>query len=116
MKILINDLMQFSDLPDDLKTPSLDDRVVNTGIIIVTFTIPTEYSEFLAIDGTLSQTLSMFGISSPFDGTLSQIVPEFAATGFSSGGAVLSPTDCGDPIGGCAAARSSCDLPDRVRR
>lgn len=68
MKILINDLMQFSDLDDDLKSPSLADRVVNTGIKIINFTIPKEYSTFLIFDGILSQP-AYNGI---YDGILSQ--------------------------------------------
>ena len=70
MKILINDLMQFSDLPDDLKTPGLADRVENTGTLIVNFTIPKEYSTFNIFDGILSQPLSVG--ASIFDGILSQ--------------------------------------------
>ena len=68
MKILINDLMQFSDLDDDLKSPSLSDRVVNTGIMIINFTIPKEYSTFLIFDGVLSQP----AYNAIYDGILSQ--------------------------------------------
>ena len=67
MKILINDLMQFSDLPDDLKSPSLQDRYPNSGTLTVNFTIPSEYALFDIIDGVLSQPM-FNGI----DGVLSQ--------------------------------------------
>jgi hypothetical protein len=63
MKILINDLMQFSDLPDDLKTPSLDDRVLNTGLLTVNFTIPNEYNTFDIFDGIGSQPLFLVGVT-----------------------------------------------------
>lgn len=70
MKILINDLMQFSDLPDDLKTPGLADRVENTGTLTINFVIPTEYSTFNIFDGILSQPGSHNG--SFIDGILNQ--------------------------------------------
>lgn len=57
MKILINDLMQFSNIPDDLKTPSLSDRYPNTGSLSIAFAIPNAYSSFISIDGVLSQPL-----------------------------------------------------------
>jgi hypothetical protein len=79
MKILINDLMQFSDIPDEYKSPSLADRIPNTGELIVNFTIPSQYSTFDIIDGVLSQPYfdGIDGIlSQPFydgiDGVLSQ--------------------------------------------
>lgn len=71
MKILINDLMQFSDLPDDLKSPSLQDRFPNAGTLIVNFIIPSEYSIFDVFSGVLSQVLSVNN-GTPFSGTLSQ--------------------------------------------
>ena len=55
MKILINDLFQYSDLPDDLKTPGLADRYPNSGTLPVSFTIPDSYSAFQSFDGILSQ-------------------------------------------------------------
>ncbi len=70
MKMIINDLMQFSDLDDDLKSPSLADRVENTGLIIVNFTIPKEYSTFNIFPGILSQPIS-YG-ASLISGILSQ--------------------------------------------
>jgi len=66
MKILINDLLQFSDLPEDLKSPGLADRVANTGTLTVNFSIPNDYSTFAIFPGTLSQpgaTLSQPGIT-----------------------------------------------------
>jgi len=70
MKILINDLMQFSDLPDDLKSPSLQDRFPNSGILTVNFIIPDEYATFNIFDGILSQP--MFINSTTYDGVLNQ--------------------------------------------
>lgn len=70
MKMIINDLMQFSDLPDELKSPSLADRYENTGILIVNFNIPSEYSTFNIFNGILSQPIS-YG-ASLISGILSQ--------------------------------------------
>lgn len=70
MKLIINDLMQFSDLDDDLQSPSLADRVENTGTITVNFTIPSEYSTFTVFSGVLSEPLSVG--ASVYDGILSQ--------------------------------------------
>lgn len=81
MKILINDLMQFSDLPDDLKSPSLDDAYPNTGTLFVNFTIPQEYSTFNVFDGVLSQALEEF-LGTDFDGVLSQPLSEFNSIDF----------------------------------
>jgi hypothetical protein len=74
MKILINDLMQFSDLPEELQSPSLADRYPNTGALTVTFTIPDDYSLFNISDGVLSQPYFY-----DFDGILSQ--PLFSGVG-----------------------------------
>ena len=81
MKIIFNDLMQFSDLDDDLKSPSLDDRVENTGTIFVNFSIPADYSEFSSFDGVLSQPLSEY-MATDFDGILSQSLSEFNSIDF----------------------------------
>ena len=72
MKILINDLLQFSNLPDALKSPGLDDRVPYTGPIQISFSIPAQYSTFEVIDGILSQPgwNTVFGTF--IDGVLSQ--------------------------------------------
>jgi hypothetical protein len=67
MKILINDIIQFSDLPDELKSPSLADRYLNTGTLTINFTVPEDYSTFNIYDGVLSQPYFY-----DYDGVLSQ--------------------------------------------
>jgi len=69
VKILIHDLMQYSNLPDELKSPSLANEYENTGPINVTFSLPPEISEESKTSGVLSQP--MYYGTSKYDGVLS---------------------------------------------
>jgi hypothetical protein len=71
--ILIHDLMQYSNLPDELKSPALSNEYPNTGPLTVTFSLPSGISEEDRTSGVLSQPLSYDGTftSSLFDGILS---------------------------------------------
>jgi len=68
MKILINDLMQYSDAPDQIKSPALVDAYPNSGTLTINFSIPAAYSEFEIFDGVLSQPMD----EGTIDGILSQ--------------------------------------------
>lgn len=70
MKILIHDLMQYSDLPDELKSPSLANEYANDGPISVTFSLPAAIAEIGTIAGKLSQP--MYVGTETYDGNLSQ--------------------------------------------
>lgn len=73
MKILINDLMQFSDLPDDLKSPGLDTQYPNSGPISVSFSIPSAYAQYNIVPGVLAQPFYNSVTYAAFiDGVLSQ--------------------------------------------
>lgn len=69
MKILLHDLMQYSNLPDELKSPSLANEYTNTGPIIVKFSLPNTISEDSKVSGVLCQPMS-YG-ASKIDGILS---------------------------------------------
>lgn len=63
MKILIHDLMQYSNLPDELKSPSLANEYPNTGPVSVTFSLPPELSEEQTTSGVLSQPMSIGAVT-----------------------------------------------------
>lgn len=70
MKILLHDLMQYSNLPDELKSPSLANEYANTGPLTVTFSLPSTISELNITSGILSQPMSIGAAT--YQGILSQ--------------------------------------------
>ncbi len=87
MKILINDLMQFSDLPDELKSPSLASAYPNTGAMNVSFNMPADnYAVPSTLDGEPSKPLA---IPEGLNGFNS--IPEFIGQEYTN--LVTDPTD-----------------------
>lgn len=62
--------MQYSNLPDELKSPSLANEYPNTGPLSITFSLPSEISNFEITSGNLSQPMSIGAVT--YQGVLSQ--------------------------------------------